>query len=111
MIYSLLLLCGRTRVIAARRSDCLTEDLSPIRDARLREGILDKIAILERAPGFGRPLRGILRGHHRITYGRYRIVYRWERGRNYVLVWYIGLRSEELYTFAEKILRQRRVGE
>ncbi len=70
---------------------------------------MDKIAILEREPGFGRPLRGELGGHYRITYGRYRIVYRWDRTRNHVLVWYVGLRSEELYELAEKVLKQRKI--
>jgi mRNA-degrading endonuclease RelE of RelBE toxin-antitoxin system len=92
-------------------SDCLADDLGEIRDARAREGILDKIAILEREPGFGRPLRGDLQGHYRITYGRYRIVYRWDRERDHVLVWYIGLRREELYELAEKILKKRKIEE
>lgn len=90
---------------------CLADDLATIREGRVREGIFDKIAILEREPGFGRPLRGALRGHYRITYGRYRIAYRWDRTRDHVLVWYVGLRSEELYEFAEKILRQRKIEE
>jgi predicted DCC family thiol-disulfide oxidoreductase YuxK/mRNA-degrading endonuclease RelE of RelBE toxin-antitoxin system len=89
--------------------DCLGEDLAAIRDGRAREGILDKIAILEREPGFGRPLRGVLHGHYRITYGRYRIVYRWGRASDHILVWYIGLRSEEHYRLADRILRQRGV--
>jgi mRNA-degrading endonuclease RelE of RelBE toxin-antitoxin system len=87
--------------------DSLSEDLVSIRDKRIQEGILDKIAILEREPGFGRPLRGALRGHFRVTYGRYRIVYRWDRARGHVLVWYVGLRSEELYELAERVLKQR----
>jgi mRNA-degrading endonuclease RelE of RelBE toxin-antitoxin system len=90
--------------------ECLSNDLVPIRDDRVREGILDKISILEREPGFGRPLRGELRGHYRITFGRYRIVYRWDRAKEHVLVWYIGLRSEELYELAEKLLKQRKAG-
>lgn len=92
------------------RLRCLSDDLAKIRDQRVREGIFDKIGILDREPGFGRPLRGVLRGHYRITYGRYRIVYRWDRGRDHVLVWYVGLRSEGLYELAEKILKHREAG-
>jgi len=89
--------------------DCLADDLEGVRDSRVREGLLDKIAILEREPGFGRPLRRELRGHFRITFGLYRIVYRWDRARDHVLVWYIGLRSEEFYELAEKLLEKRKV--
>jgi plasmid stabilization system protein ParE len=89
--------------------ECLEDDVAAIAGVRVREGVLDKIAILAREPGFGRPLRGTLRGHYRITYGRHRIVYRWDRERDHVLVWYVGLRSEELYEFAEKLLRRRGV--
>lgn len=91
--------------------DCLAEDLGGISDAKVREGILDKIAILEREPGFGRPLRGGLKGHYRITYGRYRVVYRWDREQDRVLVWYVGLRSEELYEIAERFWKRRKVEE
>lgn len=45
---------------------------------------------------------------YRITYGRYRIVYRWNRERDHVLVWYVGLRSAELYEAVEKLLRKPR---
>lgn len=89
--------------------DCLYDDLASIHDERVRDGVLYKITILEREPGFGRPLRDALRGHHRITYGRYRIVYRWDRAKYHVLVWYVGLRSEELYELAAKILKQRKI--
>ncbi len=88
---------------------CLSDDLAVVRDMRVREGILDKIAILEREPGFGRPLRGALQGHYRVTYGRYRIVYKWDRTRDHVLVWYVGIRREELYELAERILKQRKI--
>lgn len=91
--------------------DCLAEDLHAIREKRVREGILNKIAILEREPGFGRPLRGELLGHFRITFGRYRIVYRWDRERDHVLIWHVGLRREELYGLAEKLLMRRKVEE
>lgn len=92
-------------------SDCLVEDLGRIRDRKVREGILEKVAILENEPGFGRPLRWALQGHHRTTYGRYRIVYRWDRERDHVLVWYVGLRGDELYELAEKLVEKRKVQE
>ncbi len=90
---------------------CLAEDIVPIPEQKVREGIIDKIAILEREPGLGRPLRGDLRGHYRTTYGRYRIVYRWDHAKDHVLAWFVGQREEDLYALAEKLLRRRRVGE
>ena len=86
--------------------ECLENDLSKIRDEKVRDGIFDKIAILESEPGFGKPLKGSLKGHHRITYGRYRIVYRWDKARDHVLVWYVAPRDEDLYRLAETILRR-----
>lgn len=89
--------------------ECLEVDLAGIRDRRIREGILDKIATLEKEPGFARPLLGELRGHYRVTYGRYRIVYRWDPGRDHVLVWFVGPRGSETYEAAEKLLEKRRI--
>ncbi|MDR7555449.1 MAG: type II toxin-antitoxin system RelE/ParE family toxin [Armatimonadota bacterium] len=97
-------------VIVEVHPDCLSEDLGKVHDEEVLEGILDKIALLEREPDFGRPLRGPLRGHHRITYGRYRIVYRWDRARDHVLVWYVGVRRENLYELIEKALQRRGIG-
>jgi mRNA-degrading endonuclease RelE of RelBE toxin-antitoxin system len=90
---------------------CLAEDIVPIRDRKVREGIMDKIGVLEREPGLGRPLRGDLRGHFRTTYGRYRIVYRWDQVKDRVLVWFVGQREEDLYALVEKLLRRRQIGE
>ncbi len=90
---------------------CLAEDIARIPDEKVREGILDKIAILEKEPGFGRPLRGTLRGHYRTTYGRYRIVYRWDRTRDHVLVWFVDKRKEDLYALAEKLIARRNLEE
>ncbi|MDR7434821.1 MAG: type II toxin-antitoxin system RelE/ParE family toxin [Armatimonadota bacterium] len=87
--------------------ECLREDLSAIQDRTVIAGILEKISILKREPGFGKPLAGALLGHRRITYGRYRIVYRWDQSRNHVLVWYVGLRKEELYRAIESAARRR----
>lgn len=90
--------------------DCLELDLAEVRDQRTLEDVLGKIAILQDRPDFGKPLtRGMLRGHHRLTSGRYRILYRWDRDRDHVLVWYVGLRSGELYERAERLLRRRRL--
>lgn len=86
---------------------CLAEDIAPIRERKVREGIMNKIAILEREPGLGRPLRGDLHGHYRTTYGRYRIVYRWTPAKDHVLVWFVGQRDEDLYALAEKLLQKR----
>ncbi len=90
---------------------CLTEDIARIPVPKVRKGIFDKLAILGKEPGLGRPLRGDLRGHYRTTYGRYRIVYRWDRAREHVLVWFIGQREEDLYALAEKLLRRRQIEE
>ncbi len=90
---------------------CLTEDLAGIWEPKVRKGIFDKLAILGKEPSLGRPLRGDLRGHYRTTYGRYRIVYRWDRARERVLVWFIGQREEDLYALAEKLLRRRQTEE
>jgi mRNA-degrading endonuclease RelE of RelBE toxin-antitoxin system len=88
--------------------ECLREDLSEVSDDRIRDGILSKISILEKEPGFGKPLtRGPLHGHYRMTYGRYRILYRWSRSRDHVLIWYVGLRKEDLYALAERVARHR----
>lgn len=88
--------------------ECLQEDLADISDEKVRDGILNKIAILVKEPGFGKPLTGgPLRGHHRLTYGRYRILYLWSRPRDHVLNWYVGLRSEELYGSVEKAAQKR----
>ncbi len=63
--------------------------------------------MLEREPGFGKPLSGELQGHRRLTYGRYRIVYRWNRERDHVLVWYVGARNERLYDEVAKRISRR----
>ncbi|MBI4277403.1 MAG: type II toxin-antitoxin system RelE/ParE family toxin [Armatimonadetes bacterium] len=85
---------------------CLAEDLASI-PGSIRAGIFNKIAVLETDPRRGRPLTGKLRGHRRITYGRYRIVYRWDQAREHVLVWLVGLRAERLYAVAESVSRKR----
>ncbi|MGQ0570013.1 MAG: type II toxin-antitoxin system RelE family toxin [Armatimonadota bacterium] len=89
--------------------ECLREDLASIREEKVRDGIIHKIALLERDPLFGKPLGGPLSGHHRLTYGRYRIVYRWNQPRDHVLVWYVGLRREDLYRAIEHVARRRGV--
>lgn len=91
--------------------ECLRKDLGGIREEKVREGIIDKIAILVNHPGFGKPLKGQLNGHHRLTYGRYRIVYQWSQPRDHVLVWYVGLRNEELYGMIESVARRRAIHE
>ncbi len=89
----------------------LTEDLARISEPNVRRGIFDKLAILAKEPDLGRPVRGDLPGHYRTTYGRYRIVYRWDRSREHVLVWFIGQREEDLDALAEKLLRRRQAEE
>lgn len=58
---------------------------------------------------FGKPLGGLLKGYWRLRVGDYRVIYRFERQRLFVLVVKVGIRRDaEIYT--EAIPRLRKLG-
>ncbi len=85
---------------------CLDEDLSDLPE-ETQDGILKKIAILATDPEYGKPLVRELKGYRRLTYGRYRIVYRYHPRSDSCFVVLVGVRkgaeTEDVYAQ----LRQR----
>ena len=88
--------------------------LEAIQDRRVRDKIRDRIdGLAEEPEKQGKPLTGELTGYRslRAVGQRYRIIYRIEEGKVFVLVMALGIRREgsgkDIYVLAQKLLRLR----
>ena len=88
--------------------------LETIQDRRVRDKIRDRIdGLAEEPEKQGKPLTGELTGYRslRAVGQRYRIIYRIEEGKVFVLVMALGIRREgsgkDIYVLAQKLLRLR----
>lgn len=88
--------------------------LEAIQDRRVRDKIRDRIdGLAEEPEKQGKPLTGELTGYRslRAVGQRYRIIYRIEEGKVYVLMMALGIRREgrgkDIYVLAQKLLRLR----
>jgi mRNA interferase RelE/StbE len=88
--------------------------LEEIQDRRVREKIRDRIdGLVEEPEKQGKPLTGELAGFRslRAVGQRYRIIYKCEDGKIFVLVMAMGIRKEgsgkDIYALARKLLRLR----
>jgi len=89
------------------------EALKDISDRRTRSAIVRRIDALAQEPEkMGKPLRGWLAGFMitRAAGQRYRVVYKVEVGRKWVLVYLVGIRKEgshrDVYALAEHLARR-----
>ena len=87
--------------------------LKAISDRRIQEAIFKRAAVLAQEPEKqGNPLIGELRGFRsvRAIGGRYRIIYRVERHKVWVVIVAVGIRKEgsqaDVYALAQKLFRQ-----
>lgn len=86
---------------------CLDDDFPGLPEtAQVR--ILEKLKVLIGNPEFGKPLVRELKGLRRITYGRYRIIYRYHKPSDSVFVLAIGLRKshewDDVYVWIDQHL-------
>ena len=88
--------------------------LEAIQDRRVRDKIRDRIdGLAEEPEKQGKPLTGELTGYRslRAVGQRYRIIYRIEEGKVFILVMALGIRKEgsgkDIYVLAQKLLRLR----
>lgn len=71
---------------------CLDEDFADLPD-KVQHGILKKLEILATSPEYGKPLVQKFGGLRRMTYGPYRVLYRYHQQSETVFVLVVGLRK------------------
>lgn len=91
---------------------CLDEDFSGLSETA-QARILEKLKVLIGNPEFGKPLVRELKGLRRITYGRYRIIYRFHKPSDSVFVLAVGLRKshewDDVYAWIDQHLHSGEV--
>jgi len=90
-------------------------NLTAIKNPVLREQIIKKVDILAEYPESGKPLCGILSGYRslRAARNRYRIIYKFLRNEDKVVVIAIGIRKgddfSDVYRSLERIIKRVKV--
>jgi mRNA-degrading endonuclease RelE of RelBE toxin-antitoxin system len=86
----------------------LDEDFTQLTE-KAEEGILKKLEVLKASPDYGKPLTHEFAGLRRLTYGQYRIVYRYHQQSDTVFVILVPLRKggdiDDIYSMMHRLLQ------